>query len=66
LEATKAYAGATKAWPAADLQYVPHPATWFYRGSFEDDRANWNRIERDTTVSWQRKATTAEDHAKGF
>jgi hypothetical protein len=66
LEATKAYAGATKAWPAADLQYVPHPATWFNRGSFEDDRANWNRIERDTTVSWQRKATTAEDHAKGF
>ena len=24
-------------------QFTPHPATWFNRGSFHDDEAEWNR-----------------------
>jgi len=40
LEATKAYAEATAGW---DRQFIPHPATWFNRGSYDDDRAEWVR-----------------------
>ena len=39
-----AYAEAVARWPAADrAKYVPHPATWFNRGSFDDDPATWER-----------------------
>jgi hypothetical protein len=43
LEATKAYATATASWPADERQFIPHPATWFNRGSYHDDRATWTR-----------------------
>lgn len=47
LEATAAFAEATRAWPAADLQFIPHPATWYNRGSYDDDRTNWIRKQQD-------------------
>jgi hypothetical protein len=43
LEATAAFAEAVKAWPASDIQFIPHPATWFNRGSYDDDRSTWIR-----------------------
>lgn len=43
LEQTRAYAAAVAQWPEEDRKYVPHPATWFNRGSYDDDPAEWMR-----------------------
>lgn len=43
LAATKAFAAAVKTWPEADRCFVPHPATWFNRGSYDDDPSEWER-----------------------
>jgi hypothetical protein len=43
LNDVKTYAEATSRWPAEDRQYIPHPATWFNRGSYEDDPKEWER-----------------------
>lgn len=40
---TKQYAAATATWPAADKQFIPHPATWFNHGRYEDDQREWVR-----------------------
>ncbi len=45
LERTKAYAEATSAWPESEKHFIPHPATWFNRGSFDDDPETWKRQE---------------------
>ncbi len=46
LAAVKAYAEAVEKWPASDrAQFVPHPATWFNRGSYDDDPQTWIRQE---------------------
>jgi hypothetical protein len=66
IEATKAYAVAVSTWPADRRRFVPHPASWFNSEGYEDDRETWAYVAPATTVSWQRPATTAEEHAKGF
>lgn len=43
LEATKAFAAAVAQWPDECRKFVAHPATWFNRGSYDDDRAEWQR-----------------------
>ena len=43
LERTKAFAAAVAFWPEADRQFVPYPATWYNRESFDDDPATWRR-----------------------
>ena len=43
LAKTTAYAAAVATWPEFDRQFVPHPATWFNRGSYDDDPAEWTR-----------------------
>lgn len=43
LDRTKAFALAVQAWSPADRQFIPHPATWFNRGSYDDDPAQWVR-----------------------
>lgn len=43
LNDVKTYAEATSRWPEADKQYIPHPATWFNRGSYDDDPKEWER-----------------------
>jgi hypothetical protein len=43
LERTQSYAAAVAKWPAADKQFIPHPATWFNRGSYDDDPKEWSR-----------------------
>ncbi len=37
------YALAVSRWPEPERQYVPHPATWFNSGRYEDDPAAWVR-----------------------
>lgn len=39
LERTQAFA---KAREGAEMQYTPHPATWFHQERFNDDPATWN------------------------
>jgi hypothetical protein len=43
LERTLAYAKATESWSQEDKKYIPHPATWFNRGSYDDDPKEWER-----------------------
>ena len=43
LDRVTAYAAAVATWPEADRQFIPHPATWFNRGSYDDDPATWQR-----------------------
>lgn len=44
LERTKAFATAAGKWNVEDRQFIPHPATWFNRGSFDDDPSTWVRV----------------------
>ena len=57
LARTEAYAQAVKLWPPTDMHFIPHPATWFNRGSYDDD-----------PTTWIRHAATATDpsHGRGF
>lgn len=50
LKRTQAYAAATEKWKPEDKQYIPHPATWFNRGSYDDDPKEW---ERGTAIASQ-------------
>jgi hypothetical protein len=43
LERVAAYAAATARWPAQDRQYIPHPATWFNQGRYDDAPEEWER-----------------------
>jgi len=43
LTKTKAFAACVAQWPEADKKFCPHPATWFNRGSFDDDPKEWVR-----------------------
>lgn len=38
---TRAYAAAVALWPEEETQFIPHPATWFNRGSYDDDPNEW-------------------------
>ncbi len=54
LAKTQAYARAVA---GMDPQYIPHPATWFNRESYNDNPLEWNP---------KRNGATATDHANGF
>lgn len=41
LDRAKAYAAAVAQWPEDEKKYIPHPATWFNRGSYDDDPREW-------------------------
>jgi len=41
LERTKAFAAAVALWPEHDKKYIPHPATWYNGGRYDDDPATW-------------------------
>lgn len=43
LAITQTYAAAVAQWPAADKQFIPHPATWFNQARFDDDQKEWQR-----------------------
>lgn len=66
LTATRAYAAAVTLWPEHERCFVPHPATWFNRGSYEDDPRTWER--KTVTLANGRAQSDAHnlDHSKGF
>lgn len=41
LERTTAYAAATALWTEDELRFIPHPATWFNGGRYDDDPKTW-------------------------
>ena len=41
------YARATATWPAGDEVFIPHPATWFNSGRYDDDPREWLRGPTD-------------------
>jgi hypothetical protein len=43
LERVARYAECTRSWPEDQTQFIPHPATWFNGGRFEDEESNWIR-----------------------
>jgi len=43
LAITARYAAAVATWPKGDEKFIPYPATWFNRGSYDDDPATWER-----------------------
>ena len=45
LSATKQYAAAMAKCPLEERKFIPHPATWFNRGSYDDDPAEWGTPE---------------------
>ncbi len=63
LEKTQQFAAATAKWGEGDKKFIPHPATWFNRGSYDDDPKTWIR---SYVREGQRPATTAEEHAQGW
>lgn len=52
MERTKLYASHVAQWPAADKQFIPHPATWFNRGSYDDDPKEWLRGAAAQPSQW--------------
>jgi hypothetical protein len=57
LERTMAYAEAVSRWPAQDRTFIPYPATWFNRASYDDDPETWKRIQN---------ANTRKGNSRGF
>ena len=65
LEATQAFAAAVAKWPPADHQFIPHPATWFNRGSYDDDRTEWERKPNGAHKKPNdRSYSTVDDYSK--
>lgn len=42
-ERTTAYCAVVACWPESERHFIPHPATWFNRGSYDDDPKTWER-----------------------
>jgi hypothetical protein len=55
---TKTFSESVKTWPEREKQFIPHPATWFNRGSYMDDPKEW---QRDHPSSFN---ATARDYSK--
>jgi hypothetical protein len=51
LERTKAFAAAVQTWPESEKKFCPHPATWFNRGSYDDNPAEWSRGQATSQFS---------------
>jgi len=56
LDKVNHYALAVSSWPAADKKFIPHPATWFNRGSYDDDPKEWQRGYSATTSQFSKPA----------
>lgn len=41
------FAACTARWPAADRKFIPHPASWFNAGRYDDDPAEWGRSQKN-------------------
>lgn len=52
LERTKKFAACVAQWPEAERKYVPHPATWFNQGRYEDNPKEWElKIVKDEAAA---------------
>jgi hypothetical protein len=51
---TKAYHDACFKWPKGEEKFIPHPATWFNRESYDDDPATWQRTQGDERANGRR------------
>jgi len=49
LERVAKYAECTRSWPEDQLRFIPHPATWFNGGRYEDDEREWIKTARPTS-----------------
>lgn len=47
LAKTQQYARAVADLPKSERQFLPHPASWFNAGRYEDDPAEWQRAEKN-------------------
>jgi hypothetical protein len=57
-ELTLKYAEAVK---GADLQFIPHPATWFNQERYNDDPKTWTRSDRRDRTESSRNVGTANE-----
>ena len=55
MERTQLYASHVTRWPTADKQFIPHPATWLNRGSYDDDPKEWVRGAAATPSQFTKK-----------
>ena len=60
LEKTMAYAAAVASWPSGEHQFIPHPATWFNRGSYDDNPEEWKRTHATDKPNPRSYAQTAD------
>lgn len=49
LERVSKFAECTRSWPEDQLRFIPHPATWFNGGRFEDDEKEWVKTTHQPT-----------------
>ena len=56
LERVQAFANATAEWGHEHRQYIPHPATWFNGGRYDDNPREWTRdgSDPDWIPAWER------------
>lgn len=66
LEKVNAYAAAVATWPAGDEIYIPHPATWFNRGSYDDDPEEWKRVKKAQPTTKPDRINFKTDDYSGF
>jgi hypothetical protein len=60
LERTLQYAASTRHWSDHDKKYIPHPASWFNGGCYEEDPKEWVRTYTN------KHQAPAPDYTKGF
>lgn len=51
LDRVQLFAAAVTRWSQHDRQFIPHPATWFNRGSYADDPKEWERTAPEAKVN---------------
>ena len=52
LATVQAYAAAVATWKEEDRAFIPHPATWFNRGSYFDDAKEWQAKGKYQSSNW--------------
>lgn len=56
LERTKLFSAAVSLWSEEDRKFIPHPATWYNQGRYDDNPREWERGSP--------KAATTRNYAK--
>lgn len=70
LERVAKFAECTRSWPEDQLRFIPHPATWFNGGRYEDDEREWIKTARPTSspisqrIDLQKRIESIEEQIK--